>query len=92
MQKSYQILTEKNIEIVSSCIDTVLLPDGIAVTDQADITDWIDDLSKPDFSKIEDAIMITSSIGVDKKFTVNCKNCNTDFESTLDLNPTTFFV
>jgi len=92
MQRSYQILTEKNIEIVSSCIDTVLLPDGIAVTDSANIKDWINDLSKTDFAKIELAIMMTSTMGVDKEFSVSCKNCNTEFKSSLDLNPTTFFA
>jgi hypothetical protein len=92
MQKSYQVLTEKNIDIVSSCIDTVLLPDGIAVTDNENIKDWINDLSKPDFTKIEESIMVTSSMGIDKEFNVTCKNCNTDFKSSLDLNPTTFFA
>ena len=92
MQRSFQVLTEKNIEIVSSCIDTVLLPDGVAVTDQQDIKDWINDLSKPDFAKIEDSIMITSNMGINKEFSVSCKNCNTEFKSNLDLNPTTFFA
>ena len=92
MQRSYQLLTEKNIEIVSSCIDTVLLPDGVTVTDQQDIKDWINDLSKPDFSKIEDSIMITSTMGISKEFDVTCKNCSNEFKSSLDLNPTTFFA
>lgn len=92
MQKSYQILTEKNIDIVGSCIDTVLLPDGVAVTDSSNIKDWIIDLSKPDFAKIEQAIMMTSAMGIDKQFSVTCKNCNTEFTASLDLNPTTFFA
>jgi hypothetical protein len=92
MQKSYQLLTEKNIEIIGSCIDTVLLPDDVAVADSNDIRDWINDLSKPDFAKIEESIMMTSSMGIDKEFSVTCKNCNTNFKSSLDLNPTTFFA
>jgi len=92
MQKSYQLLTEKNIEIIGSCIDTVLLPDSVAVTDNNDIRDWITDLSKPDFTKIEQSIMNTSAMGVDKEFSVTCKNCNSEFKSSLDLNPTTFFA
>jgi len=92
MQRSFQVLTEKNIEIVSSCIDTVLLPDGVAVTDQQDIKDWINDLSKPDFARIEDSIMVTSNMGISKEFSVSCKNCTTAFDSSLDLNPTTFFA
>lgn len=92
MQRSYQVLTEKNIDIVGSCIDTVLLPDGVAVTDQQDIKDWISDLSKPDFTKIEESIMVTSTMGIDKEFSVGCKNCSTEFKTSLDLNPTTFFA
>jgi len=92
MQRSFQVLTEKNIDIVSSCTDTVLLPDGVAVTDQQDIKDWINDLSKPDFAKIEDSIMTTSNMGISKDFDVTCKSCNTGFKSSLDLNPTTFFA
>jgi hypothetical protein len=92
LQKSYQILTEKNLEIVSGCIDTVLLPDGLAVTDYENIREWITDLSKPEFARVENAIMITSSMGVNKDFDVTCKNCNTTYKTSLDLNPTTFFA
>ena len=92
MQKSYQVLTEKNIDIVSSCIDTVLLPDSVAVTDQENIRDWINDLSKPDFNKIEESIMVTSAIGIDKEFNVTCNHCHNEFKSSLDLNTTTFFA
>lgn len=92
LQQSYQILTEKNIEIVSGCIDTVLLPDGIAVTDFDNIREWIIDLSKSEFTKIEQSIMVTSSMGIEKEFDVTCKNCETKFKSGLDLNPTTFFA
>jgi hypothetical protein len=91
MQQSYQVLTEKNLEIVSGCVDTVLLPDGVAVTDRDNIQEWIRDLSKPEFAKIETAIMETSSMGVNKEFEITCKNCNTNFKTGLDLNPTTFF-
>jgi hypothetical protein len=92
LQQSYQILTEKNLEIVSGCIDTVLLPDGVAVIDYDNIREWISDLSKPEFAKIENAIMITSGMGVNKDFDVTCKNCSTTYKTSLDLNPTTFFA
>lgn len=92
MQKSYQVLTEKNLEIVSGCVDTVLLPDGIAVTNIENIKEWVADLSKPEFAKIESAIMSSSAMGINKEFDITCKNCNTKFKTGLDLNPTTFFA
>lgn len=92
LQQSYQILTEKNLEIVSGCVDTVLLPDGVSVTNSNDIREWINDLSKPDFAKIEQAIMSTSALGINKDFDITCTNCNHAFKSGMDLNPTTFFA
>jgi hypothetical protein len=92
LQQSYQILTEKNLEIVSGCVDTVLLPDGVSVTNSNDIREWINDLSKLDFAKIEQAIMSTSAMGINKDFDVTCTNCNHTFKSGMDLNPTTFFA
>lgn len=92
LQKSYEILTEKNLEIVTNCVDTVLLPDGVAVTDKDNIKEWIVDLSKPDFNAIEKSIMATSTLGIDKTFDVTCRSCNTAYKSAIDLNPTTFFA
>ncbi len=91
LQKSYYELTSQNIKIVSECIDTVVLPDGISVTNAANIKEWATDLSKQDFKLIETAIMSVGNKGVDKTFKVQCRHCEKEFESQLDLNPTTFF-
>ncbi len=92
LQAGYVALTSKNLEIISSCIDTVLLPDGISVTDPANIKEWAEQLSQPDFKKIELAILSLAQQGMKKDFTINCGSCHEDYESSLDLNPTTFFV
>jgi hypothetical protein len=91
LQESYRKLTEKNLEVISNCIDTVLLPDGTSVTDSGNIKEWAEQLSQPDFKKIELAIMSLSEKGVPKKFTNVCSACNTEYQAGLDLNPTTFF-
>jgi hypothetical protein len=91
LQKSYYELTSQNINIVSECIETVVLPDGISVSDAANIKEWATDLSKQDFKLIETGIMTVGSKGVDKTFKVHCIHCDQEFESQLDLNPTTFF-
>lgn len=92
LQSGYTALTNKNIEIVSSCIDTVLLPDGASVTDPSNIREWAEQLSQPDFKKIELAIMSMAQRGMKKDFSIGCASCGKEYESNLDLNPTTFFV
>lgn len=91
LQKSYLELTEQNIKIVSECIETVLLPDGISVSDADNIKEWATDLSKADFKLIETAIMSVGNKGIEKTFKVRCQHCDQDYDSQLDLNPTTFF-
>lgn len=91
LQAGYTALTNKNIEIISSCIDTVLLPDGASVTDTANIREWAEQLSQPEFKKIEQAIMSMARKGMKKDFSVGCSSCGKEYESNLDLNPTTFF-
>jgi len=92
LSKSYDALTTESINVVSSSIDTVLLPDGTVVKDKAMIEEWVKDLSKPEYSKLEGAIMNTNTKGVSKEFSVQCQKCSTVYKSTLDLNPTTFFA
>jgi hypothetical protein len=91
LQKSYHALTSQNIKIVSECIESVELPDGVSVIDADNIKEWATDLSKQDFKLIENAIMTVGNKGVEKTFKVQCQHCNQEYDSQLDLNPTTFF-
>jgi hypothetical protein len=91
LQNSYILLTQTNLEIISQCIETVLLPDSITVTDPGSILEWVQDLDSPTFKLIENAVMSLGSKGVEKKFQVTCSKCNKNYETELNLNPTTFF-
>jgi hypothetical protein len=91
LQTSYSALTGESIRVVSDCIDTVLLPDGTAVVDNKLILEWINDLSKPEYAKLEQAVMNTNIKGINKEFKVHCPQCDKDYTSQIDLNPTTFF-
>jgi hypothetical protein len=92
LQQGYQALTNESLRIVGASIDTVLLPDGVTVTDSKMIAEWIVDLAKPDYSKLEQAIMATNQHGIKKEFGVVCDQCHESYQSTVDLNPTTFFA
>jgi hypothetical protein len=91
LEKSYKALTNETLRIVGDCIDTVLLPDGTTVTDSKIINEWIQDLARLDYKKLEEEIMATNKKGVKREFTVQCPQCNKSYETSLDLNPTTFF-
>ena len=67
------------------------MPDGVSGRNADNIREWATDLSKHDFKLIETAIMSLGNKGVEKTFKVHCQHCNKEYDSLLDLNPTTFF-
>lgn len=92
LTNSYEKLTNMSLKVVAGAIETVLLPDGTTVNDRNMIEEWVKDLSKPEYSKLEKAIMDTNTAGINKEIKVQCEKCQTVYESQLDLNPTTFFA
>ena len=92
MQTGYEAISNASINIVSSSIDTVQLPDGEIVNDKAMILDWVLDLARQDYSKLEKTIMTANSQGIDKELTLTCNECGQQYKSPLDMNPTTFFA
>lgn len=92
LQKSYKELTNESLRIISKSIETVLLPDGTVVSDSKLISEWVADLSKPDYSRLESSVMATNQHGIDKDIEISCPQCHNVFKSRIDLNPTTFFA
>lgn len=92
LTNSYEKLTNQSLRVVAGAIETLLLPDGSTVTDKNWIEEWVRDLSRPEYSKLEKAIMDTNSRGIDKELKIQCQKCDKVYTSQLDLNPTTFFA
>lgn len=92
LSRGFDALTNQSLRVVSASIETVLLPDGTVVSDARMIEEWVKDLSRPEFKKIEEAIMTLNKHGINKEFSVQCQKCSKVFKSSLDLNPTTFFA
>lgn len=92
LTNSYEKLTNQSLRVVAGAIETLLLPDGGTVNSRDWIEEWVRDLSRPEYTKLEKAIMDTNSRGIDKELKIQCQKCNKVYTSQLDLNPTTFFA
>jgi hypothetical protein len=92
MQTGYEVLSNAGITVVAKAIDTVLLPDGVAVTDVGQIEEWVRDMPRLEYAKLEKAIMSINEKGIQKKIPFTCADCGEQFDSDLDMNPTTFFA
>ena len=92
LTNSYEKLTNQSLRVVAGAIETLLLPDGSTVNSRDWIEEWVKDLSRPEYTKLEKAIMDTNSRGIDKELKIQCQKCDKVYTSQLDLNPTTFFA
>ena len=76
--------------IVSDIIK-IVTPDDDEVFDKDEIGDFISQISKEDYEVITTELGRLNDIGVKDKVPVKCVNCESEFDLTLDFNPTTFF-
>ena len=92
INNSYDILLNTSIKTVCECIEEVLLPEGLAVNDRAQIFEWASQMERPEFKKLEESLMQVAELGINKNINIQCAHCEKTFPSVLDLNPTTFFA
>lgn len=62
------------------------------ISDPKLITEWIQKVSTPIINKISEKIETVNSWGPTMKWTCNCKDCKTDFEIEIPINPVSFFT
>lgn len=64
----------------------------VTVTDKKHIEEWIRNLSKKELDQIAKAAAVSAEWGFDFNVKFTCKDCKTEFEYDLDLNPVSFFT
>lgn len=90
MNSSMKRITDLTMEALADSIIKIVIPDG-EVTDKADITEFIQNISKVWTEKLQDTLDGINSKGIDKTYDVVCEKCQHEWKSEVDFNPTTFF-
>ena len=85
-------MSRMTFELVSNSVTkVVILETNEEVTDQSFIAEWLSSIGKIQADMIIEQVGKLNMIGINKTLQVMCEECNHQWESTLDLDPTSFF-
>jgi phage FluMu protein Com len=90
LNASFEKLAELNTVLNSESIIQVVIPDG-AVTNRQHIYEFLKNTDKNTAQKIDDKIRTINQIGVNRKHTTACTNCQHEWETELTFDPASFF-
>lgn len=90
--ESFDKFASLNLQLVSRCVISVTTPEGI-VTDQAFISELIQNLDKNSVAKITDKIKELGDNGMQREIKITCPNdeCKHQWDSSLVFDPSHFF-
>jgi hypothetical protein len=88
--ESFRKMSKINIDAISSCVISVAVPTG-AVTDRANISEFINNTSQSWVKKIEKKLDELNSAGIDKHVDAACAKCEHKWTPEIEFDPTSFF-
>ena len=88
---SFAKLTDLNIGSLVSCIKSISTDDGVVVTDQNLIREFLVNTSRETYDAIRDMIFETVSLNAMEPITINCHECSKSYKVNLEFNQSNFF-
>jgi hypothetical protein len=87
----YKQLTDLSQEIMAESIESVTLPDGTSVTNKTHILDWVRNLDRASYERLDQELKEFAKFGVSRMLEVKCDHCGEKFTSDMLFDPTSFF-
>lgn len=90
--ESIERISKITFSLVAKSIEKItMVKEKISVTDPEHISEWLINISKNQADAVIQAVNRLNDVGVQKKVTVTCTNCNHEWEETLSFDPISFF-
>ncbi len=87
---SMRTINDLNRQIVASCVTKVVIPEG-EVTDRGQIVEFIVNMRRNWFKRLDDGIKQVNSLGIDKTLPVTCAHCKHEWQMEVQFDPANFF-
>ncbi len=89
----FETTLAQNFELITKMIDYIIDKEsGEKITDKNQIVEIADNLTKRSYDKLFDSASKMNEAGVDASIKIACTDCSNEFESTVNLDPTSFFA
>lgn len=85
-------LAELTVSLIRNCIIYVETPDGERVTDNDNVLEWLQNISKKDYDSIKDVVEQLSESGLSESFSATCQSCDHTWKTPVELDAANFFV
>jgi hypothetical protein len=88
---AHKRLTDLSVRSLAESITKVVVPNN-TVTKTSDIAEFLSNIPKPWFEKIEKTVDSMNSKGLDKGVNVQCEACQHEWKSDVEFDPSSFFA
>lgn len=90
--ESVEKISRITFDLVSKSIDSVrLIKQNITVTNPAEISEWLVNISKRQADAVIDAVNKLNEIGPQRDVPARCESCKHEWTDSLNFDPTSFF-
>ena len=91
-QLSFNKLKEMNVSIVVKNINSITTEDGIVVSDQQQITEFLDNCSRSLYDEIRKEIQEITDVSKIPAIDLECTECTTKYQNNLEFDQANFFA
>jgi hypothetical protein len=90
MNDTMKKISDLTLDILVNCILHIVVPEGV-VSDKKEIKDFLKNISKAWYEMIDNRVKDMNNHGIDKKLHIVCDNCKHEWDSNMEIDPTSFF-
>jgi hypothetical protein len=87
---SFKRLNHMNIQLVADCVEKVVTPEA-TVTEPAHIHQYVHNIGKEVFAKLEAQLKAINDGGINKTHAVKCVKCEHEWATVVEFDPASFF-
>lgn len=92
LAESVEKLSRMTFDLVSRSIESIaLIQEGITVTDPAQISEWLVNISKQQADIVIETVNKLNEVGPKRSVQAVCSACSNEWEETLNFDPVSFF-
>lgn len=90
--REYANMIELAQQLLTGCVQKVVLPDGIEVTERKHIVEWMKNLDRASVDRLDQELKQFQEFGIIREVTTKCDYCGEEYKTDMLFDPTSFFT
>lgn len=90
--REYANMIELAQQLLTGCVQKVVLPDGTEVTERKHIAEWMKNLDRASVDRLDQELKQFQEFGIVREVTTRCDYCGESYKTDMLFDPTSFFI